>query len=97
MPLSTSIVGIITAAATVITALGGLLLALAVFLPQMRKTREIAEESRKGITQVHMIVNQQRTDMLRYQRALTDALRRAGVEVPADQSLDPADPDPTRQ
>jgi hypothetical protein len=84
-----SVAGIITASATVLTAAGGLFLALAVFLPTMRKTREIAEESRQQISAVHVIVNQQRTDMERYIRALTAALRSAGVEVPADQSIDP--------
>jgi hypothetical protein len=87
-----SIAGIITAVATVLTAAGGLFLALAVFLPTMRKTREIAEASRAAIDEVHVIVNQQRTDAQRYQRALIAALNRAGVEVPADQSIDPSTP-----
>jgi hypothetical protein len=84
-----SLAGIITAAASVLTALGGLFLALAVFLPTMRKTREIAEASRVAIDEVHVIVNQQWTDAQRYQRALIAALQRAGVDVPADQSVDP--------
>lgn len=87
-----SIAGIITATATVLTALGGLILALAVFLPTMRKTAAIAEASRVAIDEVHVMVNQQRTDMQRYQRALIAALHRAGVEVPVDQSVDPAPP-----
>jgi hypothetical protein len=88
-----SVAGIITASATVLTAAGGLFLALAVFLPTMRKTREIAEESRTQISAVHVIVNQQRTDMERYIRALTARLRSAGVDVPADQSINPEELD----
>ena len=44
---------------------------------------------RAGVEQVHIIVNQQRTDAANYQRALVRALREAGVAVPADQSLPP--------
>ena len=61
---------IITAIATAVTALGGLLVAI------LKATRE-----------VHVIINQQRTDMIRYQTALVAALRSAGVEIPEDQSL----------
>jgi hypothetical protein len=87
-----SIAGIITATATVLTALGGLILALAVFLPTMRKTRELAERNQVTLDEVHVIVNQQRTDMQRYQRALIDALHKAGVDVPIDQSVDLSEP-----
>ena len=75
-----SVTGIITAFATVITALGGLLLAVAVLLPLLRETRS-----------VHKIVNQQRTDMMRYQRALLALLKAHNIEPPVDQSLDPPD------
>jgi hypothetical protein len=76
-----SITGIITAFATVITALGGLILAIAVLLPLLRETRN-----------VHKIVNQQRTDMMRYQRALLALLKAHGIEPPVDQSLEPEPP-----
>ena len=72
--------GVITAIATAITAIGGLMLALGVMIPNLRETRKI-----------HVMVNQQRTDMIRYQAALVAALQKAGIEVPADQSLPPAD------
>lgn len=91
-----SLAGIITASATVITACGGLFLALAVFLPQMRETKKIAlagrqaaEQSRDQIIQVHTMVNQQRTDMMRYQERLIEALTASGIEVPRDSSLRP--------
>lgn len=38
------------------------------------------------VQSVHKIVNQQRTDMVQYQRALIFALKAAGIEVPVDQS-----------
>jgi hypothetical protein len=71
-----SVAGIITAVATGLTALGGVIATLAVLIPILRGTREI-----------HKIVNQQRTDMENFQRALIRALIDAGVPVPVDQSL----------
>jgi hypothetical protein len=62
-----SIAGLITAVATMVTAVGGIVLSY-------------------RVQSVHKIVNQQRTDMLRYQRALIVALKAHGVEVPDDQS-----------
>lgn len=78
-----SLAGIITAVASVLTAVGLVITAVGVLLPNLRATRD-----------VHTIVNQQRTDMQRYQAALVAALRRAGVDVPADQSLPPTEPEP---
>lgn len=57
----------VTACATVITAIGGIYLG-------------------RRVQEVHKIVNQQRTDMLQYQKALVLALKTAGIEVPEDQS-----------
>lgn len=73
-----SITGIITAASTFVVAVGGLLATLVILIPLLRETRS-----------VHKIVNQQRTDLLRYQRALLATLRAHGIEPPADQSLEP--------
>lgn len=67
--------GIITAVATLVTALGGLVAAVRLLMPLLKQTKE-----------VHAIVNQQRTDMVRYQRALEAALNSAGIELPVDQS-----------
>ena len=39
------------------------------------------------LDQVHVMVNQQRTDMQRYQTALVSALSEAGIPIPVDQSL----------
>lgn len=75
--------GIITSVATVLTALGGLVLALSVLVPILRNSRKTIEK----LDAVHVIVNQQRTDAKRYQLALVAALDRAGVDVPVDQSL----------
>ena len=95
-----SIAGIITAIATVITALGGFALALGVLIPILRITKEAKRAAveardmavRTGVKteEVHTIVNQQRTDMTRYNEALVRALRAAGIEVPVDQSIPPA-------
>jgi hypothetical protein len=78
-----SVAGIITATATVLTALGGLVLAVNVLIPNLRATKRAVA----AMQEVHTIVNQQRTDAMRYQTALISALRKAGVDVPDDQSL----------
>ncbi len=70
-----SVAGVITAFATLLTAVGGLIVALKVIIPQRRETASI-----------HKIVNQQRTDMLRFQRALIETLQAHGIKVPVDQS-----------
>lgn len=72
-----SLAGIITAFASVLIAVGGIITAFSVLIPILRQTRA-----------VHKIVNQQRTDMLRYQQALIRALAAHGIAVPLDQSID---------
>lgn len=62
-----TIAGMITAVATMVTAIGGIYLG-------------------RRVQEVHKIVNQQRTDMLQYQKALMAALSAAGIAIPADQS-----------
>jgi flagellar motor component MotA len=63
-----TLAGVVTAVATLITAFGGLLLAIKVIMP------------------THKIVNQQRTDMLRFQTVLIRTLIAHGIDVPEDQS-----------
>jgi hypothetical protein len=63
-----TLAGVMTAVGTMITALGGLLLAVKVIMP------------------THKIVNQQRTDMLRFQTVLIRTLIAHGIAVPEDQS-----------
>lgn len=66
---------IITAVAATITALGGLIVVLTVFLPMLRITKH-----------TNHLVNQQQTDLRNYIRALREALTAAGIEIPQDQS-----------
>lgn len=80
---SPSWAAIITAVATAFTALGGLVLAFSVLVPTLRKTRENVA----AVAEVHTMVNQQRTDMMRYQEALVAALQQGGIEIPEDASL----------
>jgi flagellar motor component MotA len=85
--------GIITAIATLTTAFGGIIAAFTLFLPILRKTKEVHKETQE----VHQIVNQQHTDMLRYQRQLIRALESHGIAIPDDQSEPlPADSQPRR-
>lgn len=78
---SSTVAGIITAISTVLTALGLVITAIAGLI----RSRRIETK----VDTVHTIVNQQRTDAANYQRALIKALQVAGVEVPADQSVEP--------
>jgi hypothetical protein len=68
---------IITAIAACITALGGIIVTIFIFIPNLKTSRS-----------THKIVNQQRTDMQNWNRALVRALKSANVEVPIDQSID---------
>jgi hypothetical protein len=82
----------IAAWATVITAVGGLVLAVSVLIPTLRAAKRAdasAIASAVAVREVHTIVNQQRTDAQRYTAVLVDALRASGVDVPDDQSLTP--------
>ena len=63
-----TLAGVVTAVATLLTAFGGLLLAIKVIMP------------------THKIVNQQRTDMIRFQTVLIRTLIAHGIAVPEDQS-----------
>jgi predicted anti-sigma-YlaC factor YlaD len=77
-----SIAGIVTAVTGLVTAVGGVVLSVTVLIPLLKTSKS-----------THGIVNQQRTDMLKYQAELKEALTDAGVVVPGDKSLDtPAGP-----
>lgn len=73
---------IISAIGTLITAAGGVAIAVIT-----KNNAVIARRNSESLGEVHTMVNQQRTDSLRYQHALIKALRKAGIEVPDDQSL----------
>lgn len=79
--------GIVGAGAGLVTACAAVVGVLPALVRVLRETRR----NTKAVNEVHTIVNQQRTDTLNYQRALIEALRRAGIEVPADQSVPPPD------
>jgi hypothetical protein len=78
-----TVAGVITAIASVLTASALVISALALLLPILRKAKAIESK----VEGVHIIVNQQRTDLQNYQVALIAALTKAGIDVPADQSL----------
>jgi hypothetical protein len=70
-------VDIITAVTTAVVAIIG---ATAALLPLLRKVHAEVQE-------VHHMVNQKSTDDKAYQEDLVQALSRAGIEIPKDQSL----------
>jgi hypothetical protein len=87
---ASSVAGIITATSTVLIAAGGVIAALTLFLPVLRGTKQNAkaiEEVKVASAEIHTIVNQQRTDMGNYNRALIRALQDQGIAVPIDQSV----------
>jgi uncharacterized membrane protein len=81
--------------AAVITAISSALVAFSLLVTAMAGAfvmlwREIKANS-KATEQVHVMVNQQRTDSMRYQQALRQALTDAGIPVPDDASLPPTE------
>lgn len=91
-----SVAGILTAIGTLLTALGVAATAFAVLIPILRRTKELnvkANVLSDKTDAVHKIVNQQRTDAMNYQGALIAALRKAGVDIPDDQSRPVPDPE----
>lgn len=72
---ASSLAGVITAFATLLTALGGLVVAIKVIIPMKTETKKI-----------HTLVNQQHTDLIRRITVLTRALVKEGIDIPEDQS-----------
>jgi hypothetical protein len=75
--------GVIGAIGSMLTAAGVLVTAVRLIMPLLSQAREIHVQARE----IHTIVNQQRTDMLTYQRELIEALAAHGISVPKDRSL----------
>lgn len=82
---ASSLAGVITAVATCLIALGGVVTAFSVLLPILRGTKNNSVQ----IQEVHTIVNQQRTDSMKYQEELIAALNIHGIRIPPDNSLRP--------
>lgn len=77
-----SVAGILTAVGTGFTGLSLTITAVAGLRPLIKRAKAVEVK----VDGVHTIVNQQRTDMTNYQAALLAALKKAGVEIPIDQS-----------
>ena len=85
-----SLAGIITAVATVLIAVGGLVTAVTVLVPILRGTRSNAGSiaaTGKAVTEIHVLVNQRLTDATRYNERLAEELVSHGIPVPRDSSL----------
>jgi hypothetical protein len=67
---------IITSVATLVTAIGGVILLL-------RKVKSLEAKQ----DEVHVLVNSNHKSMLRREEVLIAALQRAGIEIPPDDSL----------
>lgn len=77
-----SYAGLISAFFTMVTAIGGAIVSFKVMFPNLRINRHVA----KVVDETHVIVNQQRTDMMRFQTVLKNKLAEHGIEIPEDQS-----------
>lgn len=76
--------------ALIITAVGVLVSTVVGAVVTLRRVDGVKTEVdgvKTDVQGVHQIVNQQRTDMLAYQRTLIEALQAQGIHVPTDQSL----------
>lgn len=83
-----SVAGIITACASVFTALSLLTTALTVLVPILRRTKRTED----AVASVHTLVNKTHDDSMARMAQLEAALRLAGVEVPVDPSVGIARP-----
>jgi hypothetical protein len=90
MSFATTVVGIITAIGTVLTALALVINAMTERRRSRRIERKVDHLDEQG-AETHIIVNQQRTDMQRYIRAQSALLTQHGIELPIDQSIDPSE------
>lgn len=77
------IAAIITAIATLITAIGGAIIAYTVLLPLLHKTKAIEVKT----DEVHTLVNSNHASMLRREEVLIAALQQAGVKIPPNQDI----------
>ena len=74
--------------AGIVTAVGACLTAIALVINAITaRKRDLRIEGK--VNTVHTIVNQQRTDMQRYIRALSATLKAHDIDLPVDQSVDP--------
>jgi hypothetical protein len=80
-----TVAGTITAVTGIVTALALLIGAI----PLLVKTLADLRKAKEAVDAVHIIVNQAKTNSEQYQTALINALLRAGVAVPDDQSKQP--------
>lgn len=68
-------------------AVGALITVIAGAIVSLRRIESVRTDLKGDVEGVHRIVNQQRTDMLAYQKTLIDVLISKGIHVPTDKSL----------
>lgn len=68
-------------------AIGALVTVITAAVVSLRRIETVKTEIKQEVQAVHKIVNQQRSDMLAYQKTLVDSLIAAGIHVPRDKSL----------
>lgn len=71
----------------ILGAVGALVTTVTASIISIMRMKTMKAELKEDVQAVHKIVNQQRTDMLAYQKTLIDVLISRGIHVPADASL----------
>lgn len=71
----------------ILGAVGALITVVTGAIVSLRKIENVRADLKEEVQGVHKIVNQQRTDMLAYQKTLIDVLVSKGIHVPTDESL----------
>lgn len=71
----------------ILGAVGALITVITSAVVSLRRIESVKTEIKEDVQAVHKIVNQQRTDMLAYQKTLIDALTSRGIHVPTDKSI----------
>lgn len=74
---------IITAVATLVTAVGGAIIAFTVLIPLLHRTKAIDAKT----SHVAELVNSNHAAMLRREEVLIKALQRAGIDIPPNADI----------
>jgi hypothetical protein len=80
----------ITAIATLVTAVGGVILAFTVLLPLLRRTKSLETVTAAvaaKVDEVHVISNSNHEAMLRREEVLISALQFAGIAIPPNEAI----------
>jgi predicted tellurium resistance membrane protein TerC len=79
-----SVASVVTAIATSVTTVGGVILTWKGLIPAIRT----GKDTLRTAEETHHLVNQSRTDAAKYTQDLTDLLQSHDISIPHDKSLE---------